>query len=430
MTTSRAEVLLHYLAELDKRGIPYVVLHSYRDYPDIIPSDVDIAVRTVDVPKARRLVWDVARTFGWAVGQVLQHEFCAFYYVMIDPERPESFLQVDICSHFVNNNSLFLRDEVLLENRQTYKGFYIPRPSTEFAYTLAKAYAKQKNLDDYLPRLQELWRLEPERSQELFEWLAGKNEGNLREWFTRPTEAWYRLGPVVHRRRRYTIPLRLREWRRIARRALQPSGMRISFLGPDGVGKSSVITNVQQLVAPFFRAQKMFHFCPMVFRPSHIAAPVTDPHGSPPRSIVMSWIKVFYHFGDHWLGYLVQQLPAIMQSTLVIFDRGFDDLLIDPRRYRIQRSEALIRVLRRLLPPMQLTFILDAPSQVIRERKAEISIDELDRQRAALRSLAATSPRFIIISNTDSAAIAARAASREIIRWLETREVRREHGRL
>jgi thymidylate kinase len=433
MTASRLEVLLDYLAELDKRSIPYVVLHSYLDYPDTIPSDVDIAVRATDVPKARRLVWDVAHTCGWVVGQVLQHGFCAFCCVMIDPERPESSLEVDICSHFVSNSSLFVQDVVLLENRGKYRGFYVPCPSSEFAYTLAKILDKQKNLHDYLPRLQELWRLEPGRSQQLFESLAGKDQGSLREWFDRPAEAWDRLGPLMHRRCRFSIRLRLREWQRIAKRALRPTGMRLSFLGPDGVGKSTVISGVQQLVASCFRGQKLFHFCPMLFRtapaPAPAPAPVTNPHELPPRSVVMSWIKVFYHFCDHWLGYLFQQLAPIIQSACVIFDRDFDDLLIDPRRYRLQHSEPLIRSLRCLLPRSDLTFVLDAPSQTMRERKAEISVDELERQRAALRRLAATSRRFVTISNGDSAASAAQAASREIIRWLEAREIQRERAR-
>ena len=429
MTASHAEVLLYYLAELDKRGIPYVVLHDYQDYPDTISSDVDIAVRTADIPHARRLVWDVAQRFGWAVGQVLQHEFCAFYCVMIDPEHPESFLKIDICSHFVDNTSLFLRDVVLLENRRTYKGFYIPCPSSEFAYILAKALSKQKNLDDYRARLQELWRLEPDRSQQLFESLAGKEQGSLAEWFARPTAAWYGLRPVVHRRCRYSIPLRLSEWRRIAARALRPTGMRVSFLGPDGVGKSAVIADLQKLMTPVFRSQRVFHFCPTLFRTTSERAPVTNPHGSPPRSAVASWMKVFYYFCRFWLSYVLQQLAPIMQSTLVIFDRWYGDLLIDPRRYRVQRSERLIRFLRPLLPPMQFVFILDAPSQAIRERKPEITVDELDRQRLALRQLADTSQRFIIISNTDSVASAARTAAREIIRRLEAREKQRELAR-
>ena len=118
-----------------------------------------------------------------------------------------------------------------------------------------------------------------------------------------------------------------------------------------------------------------------------------------------------------------------MHSTVIIFDRWYYDLLIDPRRYRLQHSEPLIRFLCRWLPPMQFVFILDAPSQTIRERKMEITVAELDRQRLALRQLADTSRRFIIISNTDSAASAARAASREIIHWLEAREKQRERAR-
>ncbi len=42
--------------------------------------------------------------------------------------------------------------------------------------------------------------------------------------------------------------------------------------------------------------------------------------------------------------------PAKKRDELVIFDRSFDDLLVDERRYRLQGTAWLVRILRRLLP--------------------------------------------------------------------------------
>jgi hypothetical protein len=42
-----------YFNELEKRGVPYVILHSWESFPDRIASDVDYAVRSEDL--ARRL---------------------------------------------------------------------------------------------------------------------------------------------------------------------------------------------------------------------------------------------------------------------------------------------------------------------------------------------------------------------------------------
>jgi hypothetical protein len=231
----------------------------------------------------------------------------------------------------------------------------------------------------------------------------------------------------MHARKRYSIPQRLREYQRRIRRIRQPTGLRIAFLGPDGVGKSTVALTVQSLVAPCFRKQRFFHFCPMLFRRAN-GVPVTEPHSLPPRMVVVSWVKVFYYFVDHWGGYLFQQLPAMIRSTCIMFDRNFDDLLIDPRRYRIQHSECLVRFLRRWLPPANLTFVLDAPSKTIHERKPELGIAELDDQRAALRDLAATSRGFLMISTADSPDRIARAVYCQIVCFLAAREKRREYA--
>ncbi len=101
----------------------------------------------------------------------------------------------------------------------------------------------------------------------------------------------------------------------------------------------------------------------------------------------MSWAKIAYYFGCAWTHWLVRQLPARVRSTCIIFDRTFDDLLVDSRRYRVQRSRWLVSVLRRLLPQADVTFVLDAPTEVIQRRKSEVSPAETERQRQRLREL-------------------------------------------
>ena len=44
---------------------------------------------------------------------------------------------------------------------------------------------------------------------------------------------------------------------------------------------------------------------------------------------------------DYWLGYWLWIRPKLVRSTLVVSNRYFDDMLVDPRRYRIDHALAL-----------------------------------------------------------------------------------------
>ena len=428
MSCPPEELFKRFFAELEQRGVPYVILHSYDSFPERIASDVDYAVRPEDLARVHPILRDVANQAGWQIVQTLRYEIDAYYSVLVDEARPEHFIKLDRTTHFTDNGCLFVPVEWMLDGRRKHKGFYVPRASSEFIYTLAKAFSKGKNIADYLPRLRELWRAEPERAQELFEKLLGREAGDLHVWFERSAAKWQALRVAMHARNRYSFPQKIREWRRRLERALRPTGLCLAFLGPDGVGKSATISRVQAALEPCFRRQRLFHFRPMLFQKSD-GTPVEQPHAQPPRSALVCLAKVFWYFCDHWLGWLFQQWPAKCRSTGIIFDRNYDDLLIDPKRYRLQGASALVRVLRRALPRPDLTFVLDAPAAVIHQRKPELPLEELERQRAALRGLAANGSRHVVVSAEASPDEVARTVCRHVVAFLAARERKRSGER-
>lgn len=68
-------------------------------------------------------------------------------------------------------------------------------------------------------------------------------------------------------------------------------------------------------------------------------------------------------------------------------ERGWWDMAIDPRRYRIGTPTALVGLLGRFLPRPDLMIALEAPSDVLMARKSEIEPVELERQTRAWRTL-------------------------------------------
>lgn len=421
---SPREIFGDYFSELDRQQIPYVILHGYETYPDRIASDVDVCVADNALAAARRLQWETASRCGWAVAQVVQHQFCAYHTVLVDRREPATWLKLDLCSHWVRDNSFFLRADTLLEGRRAHRGFFVPRPAAECLYLLTKTLTKQKPTAAQMPRLQALFDAEPAEAEQLFAMVFGQSAGKLADWFNQPSAAWDSLRTTLQQRTRFNWRQRWLEIRRRANRIRRPVGLRLAILGPDGAGKSLVIGNLETHLAPFFRAQLRIHFAPMLFR-AQTGAIVTQPHAIPPRSVLVSWIKVFYHFVDHLLGYFFQQLPAQIRCQCIIFDRNFDDLLIDPRRYRIQCSAGLVDWLRRRLPRPDVTVVLDAPAELIHARKPELPVAELDRQRHRLIELAATDRRYVVVSAADPGATVAR----NVCLVVTDRLIARESGR-
>jgi hypothetical protein len=92
-------------------------------------------------------------------------------------------------------------------------------------------------------------------------------------------------------------------------KALRVLGVPVLFvviLGPDGVGKSTLVGRLTRAFGPCFRRQRVFHWRPMVIFPQEeTGRPTTDPHDEPPRGTLGSMAALLAVFLDYWLGYLL-----------------------------------------------------------------------------------------------------------------------------
>ncbi len=205
------------------------------------------------------------------------------------------------------------------------------------------------------------------------------------------------------RSRKQTIAETLQEVPRnalnIFRRILQPTGCWIAFMGPDGCGKSLVISAVSQEFVPSFRTIRFYHLRPrLIGRQPANRGPVTDPHGQPPRGSLASIAKVIDLWLDYVLGFLLRILPGAIRTELVLFDRCFYDLLVDSKRIRYGGPPWLLKTAGRFAPGPDLVILLDAPAEVLRARKQEVPAAEVARQREAYLQLARTLPSAVVVN--------------------------------
>ncbi len=435
------DLLLRVLAAFEGARVAYVVVGNPRGLPDRIEGDVDVVVPHGDY---ERLLHDPS---AWGetsalVVQALTHERNATFFVLAEGEvgtdcsRAAAYLRVDICSDYRRRGRVLLRAEDLLRDRRRFQGdrgptFWIPAPAIAFCYYLAKKIDKGSLAQGHGDYLSGLWRADPGGVEGAVERLIGRDEGAVvvraaerGEW----ADVRGRLSTLrrtLHRR----FPTAPSDWAqdqlRKARRARAPTGLVVALYGPDGAGKSSVLERVTTRVAPAFRRVRRFHLRPHFGRSDESAPPVNEPHSQRPRSGFMSLVKLLVWWVDYVAGYAFLIAPIRARSGLVVFDRYFHDVLVDPVRYRYGGSPLLARVVGRFVPAPDLTVLLDAPVEVLLERKREITEAEVARQRDAFVAMVSAMRDGQVVDASRPLDEVSASVERAILERLRCRTVRR-----
>lgn len=150
-------------------------------------------------------------------------------------------------------------------------------------------------------------------------------------------------------------------------------------------------------------------------------APVINPHGQTPRPMWLSLVHLFAWLLDHWLGYCFVIRPLLVRSGLVVFDRCFHDLVIDPKRYRYGGPMWLARMLSRIVPQPDVVLVLDAPEYVVLTRKQEVPLEEVKRQRRLYSEVMQEFSRAVVMDAGRSVREVCEEADRRILRHLARR---------
>lgn len=423
----------------DQNQIAYCVVGDTRTFLETIPSDIDIVVHPDLFDELPRILSRFSCEYDVRLVQLIQHEQTAIYFVLAwtdESGRPQ-FLAPDICTdYFRGGRRLLTAEEILarrvlvVDEKGVSRGFYAPPPDVQFIYYLLKKIDKGDLSEVHGEYLSARWHDDPDGAWRQLQrhWPAPAEAGLLaRAAETNRWAAVRRAFPALRRALHRSVPWSFAAIRgelgRRARRMLHPTGLVVVFLGPDGCGKSSVIDQVLSELGPVFRHTRHVHLRPRIaFGANVTTLPVTNPYVRPPRGGVTSVAKLFYFLFDYVAGYVFRVWPLAVRSTLVVFDRYYHDLLVDPRRYRYGGPMGLARFVGVLIPHPDLWMLLDAPANVLQARKREVSAAESERQRQGYQRFAR---RFRhnseVVDASRPLAVVAGEVEVAILRFLEQR---------
>jgi thymidylate kinase len=387
-----------FLDELERCCGAYCLLGACDDLPATVHSDIDFMVTREDFERLPQTLKAVADATGFRLVQELRHETTARYFAMAQSGPGKIlYLHPDAATDYRRSGRTWLRAEAALKRRRRHaNGFWVAAAADNFHYYLIKCIDKGR-LEERQAR--ELSRLFGEDAQGCEEALALRFSRASAEQIAAACRSgeW---GPALERAQALdeellaraatdSLGTRVAEMARRLGRWARPTGLWVAVLGPDGSGKSTVLEQLEKALALGFRRTARFHLRPRWLRGTSAAEAVnTDPHGQAPRGVLASTAKLLFFWADYAIGYWLRVRPLLVRSTLVLFDRYYPDLLIDPRRFRYKGPRWLARLVGALIPMPDLLIILDAPAEVLRARKQEVSAEETARQVEAYREFA------------------------------------------
>lgn len=387
---ARAKMFTDFCELLESQGIDYAILAGYQTYPARIDSDVDFMVSEIDFGRLRALFSRPNAIPDARLIQALEHETTACYFIFARQIGARmAYLHADAAASYRRGGRLWLDSRRVLSTRIRHdSGFWVPAPDVEFEYYFVKRVDKGVVEGRHLSRLRALMQHARPECMATVERLMGPQQtptilraitGLDTVWFAEHSKFLRRIltrrpgaESAIGRFRSRFLDVR-RQWRRVR----HPTGLVIAVLGPDGSGKTTLIEHMERELASAFRRVRRFHLRPHFGRPATAAG--VKPQSQPPRHVLLCWAKVFFFLADYWIGWLRLVLPARIQSTLVIFDRYYHDLMIDPGRYRLPPAFAAARWCAPLVPLPDFWLVLTAPSQLLVARKGEVTLEAAER---------------------------------------------------
>ena len=418
-----------YFTLLNKAEIPYAITGRTENYPEDIHSDIDIVIPKDRVNDFLGFMHKLENEkLNWI--QTISHEATAYYFVVTLSCGSNHFLiKPDVCTDYFRNGALFLEANYLLENRVLNpKGFYVMAPEKEFIYYLLKKIDKGTISAEQFQHLADQWKENPTAClMASTPFFSKPNQLLLQQIFDANDEPLLvksisALKKDLHNNLKFNGIHFLDRIKNRMSRIVKSTGLVVAFMGPDGSGKTTIINGVKESLTEAFRQNKQYHLFP---KEGKEVAPTTDPHNQIPRGYLGSIAKLFYSLGLYVFGYWTKVYPLKIKSTLVIFDRYYHDILVDPKRYRHGGEKFWVKLVGYFVPKPDVWLLLDVPATVIQQRKAEVTPEECERQVIAYRKLFEKLDNAFIINANQTPEQVIYDTEEVLIQYLKNRTTKR-----
>jgi thymidylate kinase len=403
-------LVLEMISTLESEGILSVYLRNYENLPDAVGNDVDLLVPAGRRSAAIKILMRVAAAKGWSYLGSGHFSPVALYFANLETTET---LHLDLFDR-IEWHFLEFADAAGILARRVWNGkVHIPAAGDEVYLNVVTRLIYHGNIREKHRLATEtfLTNQGEDALHDAFRSHLGQNGVQLATDLA--GDGWE--GTASTRKQVRSAAMKKfgllrpagvakglgRYGCRIVRKFLRPPGHFLVLEGADGVGKSTILSEILPWCSEWCAGRETydFHWKPVRLStgPKPQAAAV-NPRGKSPRSVVASFCYLVFHLLGFWQGWLLRIYPLLAKSHPVVGDRYSYDLFLDPSRFRLRLPLALCRFAALLAPCPEVTVGLMAPPETIHARKPELELHEIAGYQARWESLSAGRRRMVTVS--------------------------------
>lgn len=437
----RAEMFTAVAAAWKNAGLTFAVLHGAEDYPRAIGRDLDVFIPRRHVKQAMALARAVFADQGCQVAT--PPNLWGSRVVAADPADPHGWNSTLEIHALVRLNWR----HVVLADQPCPVADGGPFPTDPWA-TFAKRIllpVLSGDLRRFLSRPKELSLTQAEMTAvKRLSAVAGRGLAGvlLNSVVKNDLDTIKALAPKLGRAiairglRHPLLALQsgLASFIRWARLPFTPCAPIVGIVGPDGVGKSTLVRLLAEGDRGIFVSVVLRHWRPSVLprmgallgrrAPAPNEGGLFPPRRKPGR---VAWARALYYWLDYQLGYFLRDRVASARQKLVLYDRCALDMAVDPVRYGLHSGMAA-RWLAETAPAPDLVVLLYDEPERIYMRKPELSVTEIEEQLAAWNKLLRSRRGTISIRIDDSPAAMAERVRQHILDAFMSKNRERSSG--
>jgi len=384
----------------NRAGLDYAVTHGLEGYPEGMGRDLDVLVQRNQVSLALFIASEILEEHGWRVARPAP--IWGRRLVATRGDSHFEMIEVHTVSSLSWRNTVFATRPGTREVRGTFrvdpwlsflKSALFPLLAVDFkklerntrgrSFQMDEGDAQERlavffgsDLSSDLVRSLSVGDLEVARSlaPEL------RRSTAIRSWLRNPiSSVRLTLGSILRR----------------FRQPFCPCAPTVAVVGPDGVGKSSLIEELARQDDLVFNDVVVRHWRPALLPqlgslvgrklPAETSDGLRPPRRTKGR---LHWLRISYYAADTLLGTFLKDRVAASRQKLIIYDRCFLDMAVDPLRYGLASSRGVLGLWRFLPKPDLIVLLHDSPERVD-VRKPEMPQPEIERQLAVWGGLSA-----------------------------------------
>lgn len=384
-----------FYSRLEEENIDYCILRNVEEVINGDAHDIDMTVDSARLIDSESILFTTASDLGWKIhirtGSSKDSVNIKCYHMFKIFENKIHIVHFDFFPTFSWSGYVLIDNKTLLDNTDKKTIYHMAAPEVEavtklFIRLLHNGYIKSKYKKDIVT----VFREKQEKVNTILKCFLDddavqyvSNTVYKEEWKELEKNREYLVKMIKRNSRKEIVKQKIY----LVRKAMGKAGIMVVFEGTDGSGKSTIIDSLPDVLGNSFPKGMIdyYHWRPGLIKKEKTSkygkvTVVTEPHAKEPYGKIKSFIKFMFFNLDYILGYWCKIRWQVSKGHLVVFDRYYYDYYLDKLRYRLDISDRILDLLKKIIPKPDITFLLVGDSQILYERKKEIPIEEIERQ--------------------------------------------------